>query len=210
LVPDDSERFGTGFCTAGRIRAAASARPALASVCYYLNLFGAFALSMLLPDSPFAGKLLTSLTLILVAFIGTLRGLRGLERAESLTVAIKLAVIPGMLARMAYSAWGLFGQSALQSAGGHVSGYSLRLAFGLIITVQGFETSRYLREAHDADTRIRTMRYAQLAVDGDLSGIHRACRPFLRCIGRAGYRRALPISRLRLWHPQPSGSQHLP
>ena len=52
-------------------------------------------------------------------------------------------------------------RGALQSASGHLSGNSLRMALGLIITVQGFETSRYLREAHDADTRISTMRYAQ-------------------------------------------------
>lgn len=131
------------------------------SVCYYLNLFGAFALSLVLPDSPFAGKLLTSVTLAVIAIIGWLRGLTGLERAESLTVAIKLAVILGMLVGMAYYAWGLFDRGALQSASGHLSGNSLRMALGLIITVQGFETSRYLREAHDADTRIRTMRYAQ-------------------------------------------------
>ncbi len=131
------------------------------SVCYYLNLFGAFAFSLLLPDAPLAGKLLTSATLAAIALIGWLRGLDGLERAESLSVAIKLAIIAGMLAGMAYFAWGLSARGALQSGGGHYGLNSVGLVFGLIITVQGFETSRYLREAYDAETRIRTMRYAQ-------------------------------------------------
>lgn len=131
------------------------------SVCYYLNLLGAFALSMVVPDSPMAGKLLTSLVLIIIALIGWTRGLRGLERAESITVAIKLAVIAGLLGGMAHFTWQLAEQGALQSDGGHFSWDSLRLAFGLIITVQGFETSRYLHEAYDAKTRIRTMRLAQ-------------------------------------------------
>ncbi len=131
------------------------------SVCYYLNLFGAFALSLVFPDSPVAAKLLTSLVLVVIALLGWTRGLRGLERAESVTVAIKLAVIAGLLGGMAHFTWGLAGQGALQSGGGHFDWDSLRLAFGLIITVQGFETSRYLREAYDADTRIRTMRRAQ-------------------------------------------------
>ncbi|MGC9420266.1 MAG: hypothetical protein ACP5EN_14990, partial [Rhodovulum sp.] len=34
--------------------------------------------------------------------------------------------------------------------------------FGLIVTVQGFETSRYLGDEYEAGTRIRTMRAAQL------------------------------------------------
>ncbi len=131
------------------------------SVCYYLNLFGAFAFSLVLPDAPLAGKALTSATLVAIAGIGWWRGLSGLERAESLSVAVKLAVIAGLLAGMAHYAFGLFGRGALHSAGGGTSWHSLRLAFGLIITVQGFETSRYLREAYDAETRIRTMRYAQ-------------------------------------------------
>ena len=132
------------------------------SVCYYLNLLGAFALSMVLPDSPMAGKLLTSLVLVFIAMIGWTRGLRGLERAESITVAIKLAVIAGLLGGMAHFTWQLAGQGALQSGGGHFNWDSLRLSFGLIITVQGFETSRYLHEAYSADTRIRTMCRAQL------------------------------------------------
>ena len=37
----------------------------------------------------------------------------------------------------------------------------MTLAFGLIVTVQGFETSRYLGAEYDARTRIESMRLAQ-------------------------------------------------
>ena len=35
------------------------------------------------------------------------------------------------------------------------------LLLGLLITVQGFETSRYMGDSYDQPTRVRTMRYAQ-------------------------------------------------
>ena len=38
---------------------------------------------------------------------------------------------------------------------------ALTLGFGLIVTVQGFETSRYLGATYEAGTRIRSMRLAQ-------------------------------------------------
>ena len=38
---------------------------------------------------------------------------------------------------------------------------SIILLFGLIVTVQGFETSRYLGNEYDDETLIRSMRYAQ-------------------------------------------------
>ena len=131
------------------------------SVCYYLNLFGAFALTLVLPDVPWAAKALSSSVIVAIATLGWARGLAGLERAESVSVALKLAVIAGLLGGMGLYTAGLWQHNALPSSAGHFDWNSLRLAFGLIITVQGFETSRYLREGYDAATRIRTMRYAQ-------------------------------------------------
>jgi hypothetical protein len=39
---------------------------------------------------------------------------------------------------------------------------ALRMLAGILLVVQGFETSRYLGAAYDAETRIRTMRHAQI------------------------------------------------
>jgi len=131
------------------------------SVAYYLNLFGSFALSLTPWTEPSEARMVTSAALLLIGVLGWRGGLRALERAESTTVAIKLVVIAGLLCAMAVQAW------ALQAAGRtphnpvHGGWDALRLGFGLIVTVQGFETSRYLRDAYPPAMRIRTMREAQ-------------------------------------------------
>ena len=53
---------------------------------------------------------------------------------------------------------GTFAWPALEHARGT---HELRILLGLVILVQGFETSRYLGSAYDARTRVRTMRWAQ-------------------------------------------------
>ncbi len=132
------------------------------SVAYYLNLLGAFALAGTPWAGPWLSRLLTTAVLVAIAALGAWRGLRGLERVESISVGIKLAVIAGLLAGM-LAAW-LAPDHALPNSPpadplGAQDG--LRVVFGMIVTVQGFETSRYLRGAYDAHTRIRTMRWAQ-------------------------------------------------
>ncbi|MBI1397209.1 MAG: hypothetical protein GC151_14650 [Betaproteobacteria bacterium] len=131
------------------------------SVCYYLNLFGAFAVSLTDFQGSALGKVVTTAILAVIGAIGWTRGFRGLERAETLSVGLKLAVIAGLLVGM-----GTFTATRAGTGFGttHTGGFdvdSVRMAFGLLITVQGFETSRYLADEYDTDTRIATMRYAQ-------------------------------------------------
>ncbi|WP_198670495.1 hypothetical protein [Oceanicella sp. SM1341] len=133
------------------------------SVAYYLNLFGAFGVSLTPYDTAFAARVLTSAMLLLILVVGWTRGFAALERVEQVTVSLKLAIIAGLLAGLALH----FGRSA--SAGSLVflaperTGWqAVALLFGLIVTVQGFETSRYLGAAYDARTRIRSMRWSQL------------------------------------------------
>lgn len=132
------------------------------SVAYYLNLLGAFALAGTSWAPPWASRLLTTAVLLAIAALGAWRGLRGLERVESVSVGIKLAVIAGLLAGMLVAVLAP-GQALPDHAPSDPLGAqdALRVAFGMIVTVQGFETSRYLRGAYDATTRIRTMRWAQ-------------------------------------------------
>lgn len=133
------------------------------SVAYYLNLFGAFALSL----TPFAtdlnARILTTLVYAVILFTGWTRGFAMLERMEYATVTLKLAIIAGLLVGLA-----AFNIDAIRLGEFHVgeptvSGWgALTLTFGLIVTVQGFETSRYLGSEYDAVTRIRSMRWAQM------------------------------------------------
>jgi hypothetical protein len=132
------------------------------SVAYYLNLFGSFGVSLSEPDDALDGRLLTSATFFLILVVGWTRGFGALERMEQISVGIKLAIIAGLLV-------GLIGYFVQQADAGkllinppRLTGWpGITLAFGLIVTVQGFETSRYLAAEYSAETRIRSMRIAQ-------------------------------------------------
>jgi hypothetical protein len=132
------------------------------SVAYYLNLFGSFGVSQTPYNSPLAAKLLTSTVFLLILIVGWTKGFAALERMEQVSVGLKLAVIVALLVGLASA----FGQSAV-AGDMHVMPpqvglrQGITLAFGLTVTVQGFETSRYLGETYDAATRIRSMILAQ-------------------------------------------------
>ena len=132
------------------------------SVAYYLNLFGAFGVSLTATDDAWHANLLTTGVFLLILFTGWTRGFAALERLEQVSVGLKLAIIAGLILGLAVH----FGEAA--TAGGlhadpaSVTGWgALTLMAGLIVTVQGFETSRYLGARYDAATRIRSMKLAQ-------------------------------------------------
>ncbi|OWY07294.1 hypothetical protein B6V76_02760 [Thioclava sp. IC9] len=133
------------------------------SVAYYLNLFGAFAVSLTPWNTDFAARAVTTTMLAIVAIAGFSGGFKRLEQMEYASVALKLAIIAGLILGLAV----YFGKVAV--AGDLVVDAptlgpwdSLRLLFGLIVTVQGFETARYLGKSYDADTRVAAMKWAQM------------------------------------------------
>ncbi|MEC7764481.1 MAG: hypothetical protein VX874_21435 [Pseudomonadota bacterium] len=133
------------------------------SVAYYLNLFGAFGLSLTPWDTPTNARLLTTAIYAVILFTGFTRGFEMLERMEYASVALKLAIIAGLFVGLAhYNAVALATQDFHIGAPTVAGWGALTLAFGLIVTVQGFETSRYLGGTYSAATRIRSMRWAQM------------------------------------------------
>ncbi|RMH49452.1 MAG: hypothetical protein D6686_08130 [Alphaproteobacteria bacterium] len=137
------------------------------SVTYYLNLFGAFAARAAAPLGAVPGRVITAALLVGILLAGLGGGLRLLERLEGVSVAVKLAVIAGLLAGLAWF------DAGLAVAGGAVINplalsppAAAALVLGLLITVQGFETSRYLGDEYEAALRIRTMRLAQIIATG--------------------------------------------
>ncbi|MCG6904613.1 MAG: hypothetical protein LJE68_18230 [Rhodobacter sp.] len=132
------------------------------SVTYYLNLFGSFGVS-LTDEDPLNARILTSAVLVMVGAVGAIRGFQGLERLEQVSVGLKLAIIGGLLAGFLMFFFEQVGAAGLVANPVGVSGISaLTLGFGLLITVQGFETSRYLGAEYSAGVRISSMRLAQL------------------------------------------------
>lgn len=133
------------------------------SVTYYLNLFAAFGLRLFDVIDPFWIRVVASAAIGAVGIAGVLGGLRAIERLEVGAVGLKLSLIGGLIAALVVA-------SAIAATHGtfawhpteHVRGLrEIGVLLGLVILVQGFETSRYLSDGYDAATRIATMRRAQ-------------------------------------------------
>ena len=132
------------------------------SVAYYLNLLGSFGVSLTGFDQPIYAKLLTSIVYAIILLVGWTLGFKSLERMEYVSVTAKLAIIAGLLLGLLVFFYGKASNGELIFNAPTQTGLSaLTLAFGLIVTVQGFETSRYLGADYDAKTRIRSMRWSQ-------------------------------------------------
>lgn len=133
------------------------------SVTYYLTLLSAFLLEGLGVSHPLAAKGVTTAILIGIGAQGLLRGLHGLESIEEYAVGLKLAVIAAAIAALIWlnidvaveGTWHVVEQPK------PIDWNSVRVVLGLLVVVQGFETSRFLAGAYAPELRVRTMRYAQ-------------------------------------------------
>jgi len=134
------------------------------SVTYYLQLLAAFLGGPLGLSTVPMQHGLTTVVLVGIGVVGMWRGLDLLEGIEKYAVALNLGMIGALLLALAvFNAQLLFGGAwRLPAVSSNVDFNDLRVLLGLLIIIQGFETSRYLGDAHPPDVRIRTMRNAQL------------------------------------------------
>ncbi|WP_287979867.1 hypothetical protein [Sphingomonas sp.] len=132
------------------------------SVAYYLKLLAEFSLKRIAVDPVWQPVIANIVVTVLIAAMTLLAlggDLRKVEHVAHGTVSIKIGIIAGLLVALGI-AWATSGAvKPLPPA--RVSWASLPMLLGLIITVQGFETSRYLGHDYAAELRIRTMRHAQ-------------------------------------------------
>lgn len=132
------------------------------SITFYIRLMSGFVLTGLDVYSPFNADVLATAVLLFIGLYGWRRGLGGLERLEEYSVTIKLAIIASLLAGLLYhdasQGYGLNGLP-LPSSG---LWDGLRELAGMLLIVQGFETSKYLSSAYSAPMRCRSMTFAQI------------------------------------------------
>jgi hypothetical protein len=133
------------------------------SVAYYLVLLGHFLLKGFGITNPAFAKTIATSILAALGLLGFFKGLGIVERIEKYTVGINLAVIAAVIG-------GLFwynGVAAvedtwkLETSRPTFDLHSVQVLLGLLIVVQGFETSRFMGDEYDAEMRIKTMRWAQ-------------------------------------------------
>lgn len=133
------------------------------SVAYYLKLLAEFSLKPLaVPDNWHmlaSNGIVTAiiLLLMLLAFSGDIRRVEHLAHG---TVSVKIGIIGGLLTGL--GCWWIqhLGHTEPRPPA-RLSWESIPILLGLLITVQGFETSRYLGHAYSPELRARTMRHAQ-------------------------------------------------
>lgn len=132
------------------------------SVAYYLNLFGAFGVRLTAVADDTNARILTSGIFVFILLVGWMRGFDALERLEQISVSLKIAIIIGLIVGLAmYNTEHAVANDLIFSPSKALSWPLITLSFGLIVTIQGFETSRYLGEKYSVKTRIQSMRLAQ-------------------------------------------------
>ncbi|MEK6238210.1 MAG: hypothetical protein N2C14_26140, partial [Planctomycetales bacterium] len=134
------------------------------SVTYYLQLLAAFLLNAAGVQNQVAAHAITTGLLLTIGGVGMWRGLEMLEGLEKYAVALNLGMIGALLVGLAVHNVNLVlgGQWALPDISSDIDFHDARVLLGLLIVVQGFETSRYLGDEHPPEQRVATMRVAQL------------------------------------------------
>ncbi|MEP6763701.1 MAG: hypothetical protein ABJB66_05275 [Gemmatimonadaceae bacterium] len=155
--------FHEPFAWAMRVTQATLSVAYAVSVAYYLKLLAEFVLRPIgvaaASQALISNVLVTAIIVALTAltFSGSIRKI---EHAAHATVSIKLALIAGLLAGLGWW-WGAHASGSTPLPAAQFSWHSVPVLLGLLITVQGFETSRYLGDTYDQHTRVQTMRQAQ-------------------------------------------------
>lgn len=129
------------------------------SVSFYLQLLPAFLLRGAGVHDGVVLKAVTTAFLGVIGLFGGLRGLHMLELLEDYAVSINLSIITALFAGLVI--FNIDGETAAAATGQPITFKNIQALMGMLLIVQGFETSRFLGVEYDADTRTRTMRYAQ-------------------------------------------------
>jgi len=132
------------------------------SITFYVRLLCSFVLAGVHSHSDFNADVLATVILAFIGLYGWRRGLHGLERLEEYSVTIKLAIIASLLAGLAWydmnHGYDLSGLPASTRS----LWESLRELAGMVLIVQGFETSKYLGSTYPPRLRSRSMLLAQI------------------------------------------------
>ena len=134
------------------------------SVAFYIRLLSSFLLYGIPGHNEFAAQLLTTFIMCVIAVTGYFRGFNLLEWLEIYSVNIKLAIIAALLTGLLYFHFDQ-GKEFLTTSftvNDHTLIEKLRLLAGMLLVVQGFETSRYLEDEYTCELRISTMKIAQI------------------------------------------------
>lgn len=130
------------------------------SVAFYLRLLSAFIFSGFFHRDPFLENLLTSAILLFIGITGKLKGLKFLEFLEKYAVAINLSIIFAFIVALLF--YDLTKGYNVHWEGKPITFETLQILAGILLIVQGFETSKYLRGVYTQKERVKSMKLAQI------------------------------------------------
>lgn len=134
------------------------------SVCLYVRILAAFLLGGLGIDTPVNEHLVTVAVIGSIGLVGYIKGLDMLQKLETLALGVTLLIIVALLVGFGFYDFNVFKGAGIQlpAMPDHNWWEIATIVGGTLIVVQGFETSRYLAEEFDTETRIRSCRQSQL------------------------------------------------
>ena len=140
----------------------------LISITFYLKLLATFLLAGVGVSQAYIDNILTTGLLLFIGLTGKARGLQSLESLEIYSVNIKISIIIALIvSHLVFNFTQVVnGEWVLKLYPHEDLSVAIQKLLGVLIIVQGFETSRYLQSAYSAELRVKTMKYAQI-----LSGV---------------------------------------
>ena len=133
------------------------------SVAYYLSLLGNFVLEAVGVQNAGLANIIAMALLVFIGILGFSGGAAKVVAVERYATALNLAVIGAMLiALAAYSVTLAGAGESIAPPPGKLNVGSLPVLLGLLIVVQGFETTRFTGEDFNPEMRQRAMWIAQV------------------------------------------------
>lgn len=134
------------------------------SVVFYLKLLSAFLLRSVSLGSDLNENILTTGIIFFIFLVSMFKGPKELEHLEEYAVNTKLSIIIStVIGHVFLNVYHYYQGTWFLSKHSHFTTYeSFTKILGMLIIIQGFETSRYLGEMYSSSTRTETMKYAQI------------------------------------------------
>ena len=135
----------------------------IVAVAFYVSLLSNFLLNYIGIQNPFLERCVTTTIILFVGAVGYFKGLGGLEKLESISMTVQLAVLSALVIGLAVYSLRLLGDLEIElNYEAHALNVKIQMLAGVLLVVQGFETSRFLGEKYNAAMRVKSMRIAQI------------------------------------------------
>ncbi|SFT75476.1 hypothetical protein SAMN05444141_103157 [Pseudovibrio denitrificans] len=134
------------------------------SIAYYLVLLGNFLLKGFGYEHREIANWIGTVLTVFIGLVGFSGGLHLVERVEKYAVSLNLTVIFGLLVGLLFynGELAFSGQWEVTDGLKAVGLEKVQIMLGLLIVVQGFETSKFIGDEYSPKMRAETMRNAQL------------------------------------------------